>query len=435
MLGPTEIVALRGNGSILLIGRRLSFGQLNRFDAKTCGSIEDPQTIADRVRCYSAYPGNGLKLRHFWMAAAGGSMVPRNDLDMARDVGRIVAQGTWMVLEIADERNLGPAVPEKMKPPMAPAFSILKGRNVATMSMDEKFQLTFDKVPNYLGEGFAETFRELVSPAALATAAVTIAVLAFASGGTIVAIILGIGYAMVGWAIFNAIGDLIEAMKLVANAKDEQTLDRAAFLFARVAAEITVGLLLALLTRVAGRAGVGGKNARQVAEETPKSLRAPVQASRQAVEAPLKVSPNRSFEKIEKSEVVESKFRPNEVESESVADKTNRANLGANNVNAGVALRQKLSALQGAQTKAARVRQLPDGRIRYYEAERAARNPGATRGASYVTEYNPKNGNVRSWNEAYDQAGNVNRVRPKMINGQNVKSLHYPPTAKELGLK
>ncbi|WP_229803803.1 hypothetical protein, partial [Litchfieldella qijiaojingensis] len=87
-----------------------------------------------------------------------------------------------------------------------------------------------------------------------------------------------------------------------------------------------------------------------------------------------------------------------------------------------------------AQQNAVKVRQLPDGRIRYYEAERAARNPGPTRGSSYVTEYNPANGNVRSWNEAYDQAGNVNRVHPKMINGQVVDSQHYPPTARELGL-
>ena len=107
---------------------------------------------------------------------------------------------------------------------------------------------------------------------------------------------------------------------------------------------------------------------------------------------------------------------------------------GAENVNAGAALDRKLSALEGAQQNAAKVRELPDGRIRYYEAERAARNPGPTRGSSYVTEYNPANGNVRSWNEAYDQAGNVNRVHPKMINGQTVDSQHYPPTARELGL-
>ena len=79
------------------------------------------------------------------------------------------------------------------------------------------------------------------------------------------------------------------------------------------------------------------------------------------------------------------------------------------------------------------MRELPDGRIRYYEAERAARTAGPSRGSSYVTEWNPSNGNVRSWNEVYDQAGNVNRVHPKMINGQTVDSLHYPPTAKELG--
>jgi hypothetical protein len=35
--------------------------------------------------------------------------------------------------------------------------------------------------------------------------------------------------------------------------------------------------------------------------------------------------------------------------------------------------------------------------------------------------------------ESYNQAGNVNRVHPKMINGQQVHSQHYPPTAKELG--
>jgi RHS repeat-associated protein len=107
---------------------------------------------------------------------------------------------------------------------------------------------------------------------------------------------------------------------------------------------------------------------------------------------------------------------------------------GAGNVNAGVALNRKLSALEGAQQNAAKFRQLPDGRTRYYEAERAARNPGPTRGSSYVTEYNPANGNVRSWNEAYDQIGNVNRVHPKMINGQTANSQHYPPTARELGL-
>jgi filamentous hemagglutinin len=35
--------------------------------------------------------------------------------------------------------------------------------------------------------------------------------------------------------------------------------------------------------------------------------------------------------------------------------------------------------------------------------------------------------------ESYDQAGNVVRVHPKTINGQQVIGPHYPPTGKELG--
>jgi len=102
-------------------------------------------------------------------------------------------------------------------------------------------------------------------------------------------------------------------------------------------------------------------------------------------------------------------------------------------VNAGTALRSKLSALQGAQKDAANIRFLPDGRIRYYDPETPARTPGPTRGASYVTEWDPSTSGVRSWMESYDQFGNVNRVHPKTKDGFSVNSAHYPPTGKELG--
>lgn len=111
----------------------------------------------------------------------------------------------------------------------------------------------------------------------------------------------------------------------------------------------------------------------------------------------------------------------------------NTAEAAAKGADAAAALRSKLSALENAQQTAARTRTLPDGRIRYYGAETAARTPGPTRGASYVTEHNPSTGQVRSWMESYDQAGNVTRVHPKMIDGQPVNLPHYPPTGKELG--
>ncbi|WP_114935686.1 MafB family polymorphic toxin [Neisseria lactamica] len=104
----------------------------------------------------------------------------------------------------------------------------------------------------------------------------------------------------------------------------------------------------------------------------------------------------------------------------------------AHSANAQSALAKKLSGLEDAQNSASRTKTLPDGRIRYYEAERFARTEGRTRGNSFVTEYNPKTGSTRQWTENYDHSGNVTMVHPKSINGQSVTSQHYPPTKQEL---
>ena len=104
----------------------------------------------------------------------------------------------------------------------------------------------------------------------------------------------------------------------------------------------------------------------------------------------------------------------------------------AHSANAQSALAKKLSGLESAQNSASRTKTLPDGRIRYYEAERFARTEGRTRGNSFVTEYNPKTGSTRQWMESYDHSGNVTMVHPKSVNGQSVTSQHYPPTKQEL---
>lgn len=104
----------------------------------------------------------------------------------------------------------------------------------------------------------------------------------------------------------------------------------------------------------------------------------------------------------------------------------------SSSVNAQDSLNRKLRALADAEKRAVKKRILPDNRIRYYEPEKPARTPGPTRGSSLVTEYNPKTGSVRQWYENYDRAGQVNRVHPKMVDGQLVDSMHYPPTGSEL---
>jgi len=91
-------------------------------------------------------------------------------------------------------------------------------------------------------------------------------------------------------------------------------------------------------------------------------------------------------------------------------------------------LERKLSILETAQAKAVRERALPDGRIRYHEREALARTPGPTRGRSRTTEWNPKTGQVRTWEETYDHSVKINRVHPKSINGELIDLPHYPPT-------
>jgi hypothetical protein len=104
----------------------------------------------------------------------------------------------------------------------------------------------------------------------------------------------------------------------------------------------------------------------------------------------------------------------------------------ASNINSQLALNTKLSALEKMQKVSKNTEVLSDGRIRFYKAERPSKTFGKTRGSAHVTEYNPKTGQVRAWSECYDHEGNINRVRPKMIDGQDVFSQHYPPTKSEL---
>jgi hypothetical protein len=108
------------------------------------------------------------------------------------------------------------------------------------------------------------------------------------------------------------------------------------------------------------------------------------------------------------------------------------SSYNATTYNAHVSINNKLDALEKAQARAIKTENLPDGRIRYYTKETFSITPGPTRGSSYITEYNPNTGQIRSWMECYDHAGNVNRVHPKMLDGQKLEAQHYPPTQSEL---
>ena len=59
------------------------------------------------------------------------------------------------------------------------------------------------------------------------------------------------------------------------------------------------------------------------------------------------------------------------------------------------------------------VRELPDGRIRYYDYVKPANNPGRTAGARVVREWVPSTGKKRTWIESLNQNGRIIQVRPE----------------------
>ena len=61
------------------------------------------------------------------------------------------------------------------------------------------------------------------------------------------------------------------------------------------------------------------------------------------------------------------------------------------------------------------VRELENGRFRFYSEVTPARNPGEMAGARLVREWDPATNASRTWYETLDKAGNVRSVAPKPV--------------------
>lgn len=66
------------------------------------------------------------------------------------------------------------------------------------------------------------------------------------------------------------------------------------------------------------------------------------------------------------------------------------------------------------------IKELQNGRVRYYGDIVQANKPGEMIGRRYVHEFDAVRGQTRGWHEVVDQAGNVRRDRPEMNNGRKV---------------
>ncbi|WP_197491486.1 RHS repeat-associated core domain-containing protein [Methylomonas methanica] len=63
------------------------------------------------------------------------------------------------------------------------------------------------------------------------------------------------------------------------------------------------------------------------------------------------------------------------------------------------------------------VKELENGRIRYYGELQTANKAGEMAGRRYVHEFDPATGGSRGWHETLDYSGNVRQVRPELNNG------------------
>jgi hypothetical protein len=68
------------------------------------------------------------------------------------------------------------------------------------------------------------------------------------------------------------------------------------------------------------------------------------------------------------------------------------------------------------------VKELENGRIRYYGEVQPANRDGEMAGRRYVHEFDASTGRSRGWHETLDQPGNVRQVRPELNNGSKT---HY----------
>ena len=70
------------------------------------------------------------------------------------------------------------------------------------------------------------------------------------------------------------------------------------------------------------------------------------------------------------------------------------------------------------------IKELDDGRIRFYEKLKPASKPGEMAGARHIREWNPKTGAKRDWYETLDHYGNIRQVRPDPYLTDGIK-VHY----------
>lgn len=194
---------------------------------------------------------NERRLLSFWARHVGFGIYPSRLDRIIPEIARRFA-----VMEIADERG-GLSAPSHRQQVTIGALD----QPISSMGFTEKVALVFQRMPAYLPETAQAELRQLLTPAAIGAAVGS--VVAVILGGPIVqGILLAVGFAVAGWSIFRAIGDILDFLALTRAATTHADIDAAARKLAAAVSALGIGAIIALLSRGASRAITQGHTQR-----------------------------------------------------------------------------------------------------------------------------------------------------------------------------
>lgn len=236
---------LRRHGRVLLIAPHGDFG-MTRMRPEFRNNFLSASLEAEwRIRTFMVGDGeNERRLLSFWARHVGFGIYPSRLDRIIPEIARRFA-----VMELADERGGGGGA-------FASHHQVTIGaldQPISSMGFTEKVALVFQRMPAYLPETAQAELRQLLTPAAIgATVGSVVAVIL---GGPIVqGILMAVGFAVAGWSIFRAIGDILDFLALTRAATTQADIDAAARKLAAAVSALGIGAIIALLSRGASRA-------------------------------------------------------------------------------------------------------------------------------------------------------------------------------------
>ena len=248
-----DSLQLDGLSHFIVLGKRSDFSGLPKHLL-----ILDRYELANTLRPFTTPRASDLpRLKQLYRRVSPSQKMPEADDFAGHFAAALLAAGYCGVKVKKDVA--GPSLP-------VAAVSDIKPVEVTTFhaaSPEDKYARVLELVPQHLPGEMKGAFAELVSPEAIG---VTVAILvvwagshAIGVGFAIDVLLIAIGFAMVGWSIFGAVGDVIEFFEIMESARSDADLNRAAQKLAGAIAALGVGTFIALLTRGAGRIAAARK--------------------------------------------------------------------------------------------------------------------------------------------------------------------------------